>query len=436
MSTTGCRTPIGTRCLSLGLLVALLGCNFQNKPATVEPPYLLQETWKTTSIPLREELAQLQQAGELPENRVQALATSLQGGTSFIAELKTLYERKSHTNLLEWSAEQLKSDRKAWSSRQRESFLVLRERHLSEREQLRTLLAQNRPLGFAAHEAAVHDFAFLQDFQISHALLHVDLMESYVAQQPEAGLAALQAMFQLSSKLSEQGSATTRLQAAHLRRTTFAILSQWLALDARHAAQLAPLTALLQSVRNELPSEAEVWRGERQLGLEYYERVRRGQLASLLPSEWHQQLQKSNRLLVTLKQTHVNLDQDEQFYLTTVRSLEAAAQQPYFERQEILKQIRASMEQATSSPEIPFVAINLLLEDFEQVALSLAQDKALCEAWHLALVTSVANQPPSSMPLNPVTGQPYELQREGMVWSIRGLTTSHGEATIRIAARP
>jgi hypothetical protein len=409
-----------------------LGCTKDSDSSVEVAPCLLAETWKTTHTPLREELVRLQASGQLP---VAFIVAENPPRSTFLSELNSLLENTPRAELLRWSEARIEAGALTMTAREREWFNALRERTQTERERLHKVLGENFPLGYAPHTGAVNDFAFLEDFRVSLSLLHVELYESEVAQLPKSGCDTLQTMLRLSSKLAEQGTATTCLHAARLRQTTFQILGQWLARDPRHRAQLPLLAESLSELLSKWQHETEIWQGERQLGLEFYERVRRGQLVSLLPSEWHAQLQKTNKLLVTLQQATHNVDQDELFFLQAISRLEGLAKQPHYSRREDYAAMKAVMEQAMAAPESPLLAVNLLLEDFELTSLAMAQDRALCEAWHLAMRAAIENAPPEKIPENPVSGDLFDLQSEGKHWLVRGVTTPVGEAAVFIAQR-
>ena len=102
------------------------------------------------------------------------------------------------------------------------------------------------------------------------------------------------------------------------------------------------------------------------------------------------------------------LDDDEAFYLQTLRTLIASCPKPYYQRRDFFDAVIKDLhERQSQGPRRdPVVAARLLLIDLQERNEQLARDRARCEAWAIALAVAGGEARPNYK-TNPLTGKPY-----------------------------
>ena len=148
--------------------------------------------------------------------------------------------------------------------------------------------------------------------------------------------------------------------------------------------------------------------GDRAMGLHAYEMVRDGQLLNLLTVEEIRKLAKQQEIgSFTQAVTH-SLDQDELFYLQSMRSIIESCSEPYYRRQSAIAEFAANLDQLRDTPRFPLFAAQVLLVNLDRGLRLQALDRARCEAFSLA-VSAAAGATVTPSPVNPLTGKPFEL---------------------------
>jgi hypothetical protein len=283
-------------------------------------------------------------------------------------------------------------------------------RHAEKRQQLRELLHQEPPLGHLPSHGFASDYAFLDAATLAHHVEGFTVAESLAAGQPEQSLESLDAMFFMARLLDQGQDITTRLAAARMRQHTLRVVEA----VANHARADAALRRRLADVINAQTShwadEAATLRGERAAGLEVYEMVRRGEVASLLSGDQFEQAAREFKLQALCRSVERNVDQDELFYLTAMRRLIDNAGQPFYQRQATLDELRTQLGNLVDTPDDPFIARTMLLIDLETSLRLMAEDRARCEAWQLALTESDGVDGPD-FEIDPLAGEPYDIEQ-------------------------
>ncbi len=144
------------------------------------------------------------------------------------------------------------------------------------------------------------------------------------------------------------------------------------------------------------------------VGFFAYDMVRRGQLLNLLTSEEVETFRRGEDVQRWTWRVLKSLDDDEVFYLETMRRLIDSCQEPYAARGPILNDCAARLDRLRGTPRHPFLAAQVLLVNVATAMRRQAADRARCEAWRLALAAAagLAADPP---PVNPLTGTPFAL---------------------------
>ena len=108
------------------------------------------------------------------------------------------------------------------------------------------------------------------------------------------------------------------------------------------------------------------------------------------------------------------IDQDELYYLQTIRQHIEASREPYYLRQGTLVQLSEQLNQMRLSQDrsqYPILAAALFLPGLEEAHEAMARDRARCEAYALALAEATG-KPCPEYSVNPHHGRPYEVVRQ------------------------
>jgi hypothetical protein len=165
-----------------------------------------------------------------------------------------------------------------------------------------------------------------------------------------------------------------------------------------------------------------------------YELVRDGFYLSLLDQAELQRLRDDGLIAATSNAVMRNLDADELYYLTAMRQIIDNCQLPYYQRAQILREVRSDLAAREKTADYPLVAGLLLLSDFETGHRLQAADLARATAWKLALETVTGRAPPSA-PVNPLTGISLQSQVVAGRVHVQGALDA-ADGAVAITARP
>lgn len=186
------------------------------------------------------------------------------------------------------------------------------------------------------------------------------------------------------------------------------------------------------------PPDANAWIGERVQGLHTYELVRDGHLLSLLSFEdlrkYREELGIENLGLAVSQ----NLDEDELFYLGTMRKVIDACSRPYYQRQQVFQELHENLEQLRSSDAYPFVADQILLGSMQNGQRLQALDRARCSAWYIALRVACGHEL-GREEINPLTGEAFSVGQSASGCTICSVDPTDPESDItvpRMSANP
>ncbi|MDX1946900.1 MAG: hypothetical protein SFU86_15975 [Pirellulaceae bacterium] len=271
------------------------------------------------------------------------------------------------------------------------------------------LPATGRGFGVRLADGVLADLEFLDPLAIGCRLEGVGAAVALADNRPDDALPHFEVMLRAARLLAAEPNVTMRVAAANIRGDALHVLSAIATHDQASRETHEQLFAVLALQTADWPDDARAWHGDRAAGLLVYELVRDGQYLSLLSQAEMKALEEQRIVRVTAKAVMRKLDDDELFYLRAMRQMLAACQQPYAERQEVLRQIRGELAARESSADYPLVAGTILLADFEHGHRRQAEDFARSQAWLLALGTALGREP-AAPPINPLTGQPYAVE--------------------------
>ena len=309
--------------------------------------------------------------------------------------------------------------------------IAFRRKHDAERLEARKALERSpRRLGirlvggFAADTSGIDAVRLCVRLEAFHAAERLDEGDL------DGALDAVDRMLAFAARLGAEKHLDARLHAAYLRADAMAVMQ---AVVTHDAATRQHLQVLLETVQGQLqswPDDAAAWIGERAIGLHTYEMVRDGALPALLTEEETEAFKREGdlRLIAAAAQRHA--DDDQHYYLETMRRVIRACEKPYHTRRPLFESIEDDLQQRWGSPEYPLVAGRLLLKDLAPAQALQARDRANVEAWALALAAATGRTVPQ--PINPLTGTRYDVARDGGLVVISGIGAGRDADRLRV----
>lgn len=200
-----------------------------------------------------------------------------------------------------------------------------------------------------------------------------------------------------------------RLLAARLRQEWFALLSH---VTARQTSleELTSLFSMLRSQLSDWPSDRASLVGDRALTLHAYEAIRLGMISRVITLSEREALKAEGWLEKIQTLDAASLDQDELLYLQAMDKVIQTSTEPYFKRAAELSPLFGELEEDGELTQQAPVASRLFLVGVAESLELMARDRALTEAWALA-IASAANFDLPPYRVNPLNGRPYEADR-------------------------
>jgi len=299
-------------------------------------------------------------------------------------------------------------------------------KHAAACKQFRAALpVQPGGYGLRLCDGTLADLSFLEPLDLGCRLESVAAAVLLADNLPDDAVPHLATLLTTARVLAAEPNVTTRVAAANIRGDALHVLAAIAGHDRCTAEMHQRLFDLLSEQTADWPADSHAWIGDRAAGMLTYELVREGHYLSLLAADEVAQLQSQQVALVTAQAAVRNIDADERFYLQAIRQLIDASQQPFFERRDILAQLRRSLHEKEQSSDYPLVAGKLLLADFETAQRRQAEDFARCQAWMLALGTALGHEVPAAA--NPLTGSPYSLERTPLLVKVTAVLPDRDE---------
>ena len=236
----------------------------------------------------------------------------------------------------------------------------------------------------------------------------------------ENPIESVKIMLRLADLLARQKHLATRKSGAVVRADALVVLRAIVDHPRTTRDDLAKLYELIEQQLAAWPADADVWIGDRALGMHCYELVRAGHF-DLLVDQQQLAAFKEEGISADLQAAVLeHVDQDELFYLQTMRKIITACQTPPAKRTaaslaaraKVLEDLRQELQRRRYDVQT-LVACRVLLGDVRPAMARLAEDRAACEAWALALAEALGKPRPQSVPpLNPVDGSRYMIRTE------------------------
>lgn len=264
------------------------------------------------------------------------------------------------------------------------------------------------------------DLSFIKTVWIVARLEMFYAADQLAKKQLSEATASLEMVLQLAHCLGAEKHFEARGQAAFLRSEALLLLEAIVRRPEIERGHLEKLADLMETHLAQWPPDSAAWIGERALGMYAYELVRDGRLLQLASPEEIEAMggQSAATELAAVAQRNVNLD--ELYYLRAMRRIIESCSEPYFKRAALFEEIRLDLHQKRNTSEFPLAAGYLLLPSIENGHRVQAKDRALCEAWAVALALGAGRKAPPYQ-VNPLTGQPYKIFRpEGRIELVTG----------------
>lgn len=316
-------------------------------------------------------------------------------------------------------------------------------------DQAQSISGRYRELRIRAHQLVSQpDANFYVDWKLGLAIeldfvtavqviARLDQLEAVLAlRKHQVGLAvdSYIRLTQLIRRLDEVPHVVCRLTAAQLRLESIKLTN---AILQHPDIDLETLRIFRDRYVGQLsawPDEQQVWIGDRAIGLHVYEIVRAGLYLSLLDDEENDRLQKKGMHIIKARSVYENVDNDEWFYLQSMRTIIEMCDRPWYERIEQLEEIYARIDLRKRGIGYPTVAAELLLPEINHAQQKMARDRARVEAWAIGLSLACGEEPPL-FTINPETGDAYESLVGESEIEIRGLHADPNEPPVVIPRR-
>ena len=416
--------------LTLGVLLPL-GCSRSDPPekppegeeATVEDYGTLPGLKGAPHKKLQDELARITEEGGTPAQLDQH---NLPDEQNAAAGLLNLFPEKTVKALRQRSDELFPSGKFDFNAIQLEKAIRFRKTYEAQRHEAREALA--RPgcdFGVRHLAGPAADLSFIDVVWICARLEAFAAAEALSRDHDlDAAIESVRFMLRLAECLGAEKRISCRLEAAYLRTEALGVIQAILRRSELTAGQVASLAEITRDVLRHWPDDAAAWIGDRALGMYCYELVRAGHIYVMLTARDREQFAREHSLRELPAAAQRSANQDELYYLETMRKIIESCARPYFQRMELFEAMRQELQDLRETDRFPLVAARLLLVDMEKAHEVQARDRANYEAMALALALASGGEP-LPLEVNPLTGEKYKIQRLGNLVTVGNIGTGN-----------
>jgi len=410
--------PIATPLL---FVAALIGCGGQLDDERTIVEYadlpLLRET---TRRELRDELSRLESEGGTPAQLAKAqLDESISDDHNFAVALREALPDEQRDKAFADLGKVYPLDEFAFDDDALPKATAVRKRYNDARVAVRQGLT--RPNCHFAHQhthGLCADKGYVMAVQVACRLEALAIAELLAENRPQQSIEGIKAIFRMIEYLAAENNLDARSEAGRLRRDALRVVEAVAGHPNVTAPTLTQVHSILTRQLNDWPADRDAWIGERAAGLHAFEMVRDGRVLSLLSEEEVEEIKESG-IYDALKNASLDrFDDDELLYLVSMRTMIESCDQVYHQREPVLFDLKKTLTDRRGLTGEPIVTVRFLLDGFEGGHKLQAQDRALCEAWVIALALAIGLEPPDFQ-LSPVTGRPYRIVRQDgqiVVW--------------------
>jgi hypothetical protein len=366
---------------------------------------------------LRDELARIREEGRLP---AQLTRDPLPEDKNAAAVIEQLFPPKELAELTARIDARFPEGKFTFSPLALEEAIRLRESCQPQLAQLAEAL--KRPecrFSIDYRRGFFIDRAFIAACRACAGLEAFRAAELLAAGRVAEAIRPLRAMFELARHLGAVKLVEARLEAAELRSRAFRVMQAVMDHPRVTRAEVAVCRKLVHEQLAHWPYDGDAWIGDRAQAMHAYELVRRGEVLLLLTDIERVRFAAEDDLTDFARAARRLADEDELYYLQTMRDLIEACRKPYYTRRAKFAALRSEREAMRDQPHFPLVAARLFLPNIEGGQQVQARDRALTECWDLALTLALGESRPAEQ-VDPVRGKPYHVSLDAArakVWS-------------------
>lgn len=259
---------------------------------------------------------------------------------------------------------------------------------------------------------------YLDDAKQAALLLRLRAAHHGATDQGTAALADLSRSLKVIHWLSQVRRVESRVLAATLRSDTLRQAAELIEEGTLRRFESGQLYGVLRDHLSDWPPDSRMLVGERATVLHSYEAIRAGMLDKLITLDEREQLEEAGHLDRLRAASHAMIDDDESAYLTMMERLVGVADESHAAKQESLGLALSDLSQRPS-----LFARSLFIDDLPDAIWFASADRAMTEAWTIALATA-AQLPVPPFSESPLNGRPYEVESDE-----QRVTVSYGEAS-------
>jgi len=395
-----------------------------SEPLSPEEYGSLPGLMATPNLQLRDELARIVEEGGTPEQLSRVATDDVENAAVVLREL---FSRQQVKSLLEISGAIFPPREFTFDPIRLEKASNFRKKYEPERQQAGEALKRPQcAFGIRFTAGFCADLGFVDIVRLCGRLEAFQAAESLFEDNVAAAIESFSRMMRLASCLAAEKHPVPRLEAAQLRSEAFRVLQAIVQHEKMSRQNLEQLCDLVEEQLAAWPSDAGAWIGDRALGLCAYEMVRRGQLLPLLTDKESEQFHQEDSLAELSDAAQRSVDQDELYYLESMRTIIACCNQPFYARAAVFEGIDNDLRQRQDTAGYPLVAARLLLPEIRTGHESQARDRAHGQAWALALALATGRDA-AAYQTNPLSGKNYpQIKQDGLV-IVKGAGAAGGD---------
>lgn len=234
--------------------------------------------------------------------------------------------------------------------------------------------------------------------------------------------------------LAAQPHLESRVLAAQRRADALRLLEAMLEAPQCQESDVRDFLSLLNQTLADWPSDDRIWRGERARALHFFEMIRDGQVLSLANEELQLAIDDHGGSVDFGRWLYKHVDEDQFFYLETMRRLIDACRSPFFERAPLLEELQSELRRLARSDRDPLLSRVMLLGDIEPAMQWQASDRMHCEVMQIALQRSLGEgEATQQSRRSPLTGRAYRVAALQRQIRVEG-DTEQGELGFAVSA--
>ncbi|GAB6187583.1 hypothetical protein [Thermopirellula anaerolimosa] len=403
-----------------------VGCPRSQAPEQEPVPLVerigeLTELRGTPLVTLREEIARIEEEKGLPRQLTEALPPP---DDNLAAVFVDLFPADRLPGILAEAEQYLSAgggpDAHPDALRGAKAF---RERFEPQRISVRRALRRPTcvfPVRFTAGYAA--DLGFLDQVAAAMRLEALFALEAAGEGRTNEAADSVISQLQLAAALAACKHPQVRFTAARHRAAALNMLQEVVLSKPLHRDDML---RVLNELRRQIavwPADADAWIGFRALGLHALETAKRGRLYDILTNEEVAEFQEHYDMKSLVEQTRKNADADALYFVRAMARVIEISAMPYTQRRAELDRLATEWTTALAGETPPIVSCRVLLPEVPPGHEIQARDRANLEAWLLAVRTAL-QEPPAQTPINPWTGEPYQVEvHDGWVY-VQGIGT-------------